>query len=365
MPTDIIAPKKKKSLANKEIGWVSQKDLLLFTQHLSIMLGTGSTLSEALRVLQKHRKGKLKEVIENVAYQVNQGKKFSEALSHHPHTFSTLYRNTVSVGERSGKLQENLEYLGNQLEKREELKKKVIGASIYPAIVFFGGILLAIGITVFALPQVSQLFSNFNVELPWSTRTLLKVADLIEVHGKLIAILCAILIPLLTIILRLKRMRPITHWIFLHIPVVNRIIRHFNLAMIGRTLGLLLHSGVTIDESVKICVGSIKNHQYRTLLGKAYTGIKGGESLSHILEAYPKFFPPTDVQIIHVGERSGTLTQSLNHCAVLHEKEVDDLSRNMSSLLEPFLLIFIGVLVGFLALSIIRPLYSITNQLQI
>ncbi|MBT4153435.1 MAG: type II secretion system F family protein [Candidatus Magasanikbacteria bacterium] len=348
----------------KYAGTVSKKQILFFTKNIAVMLEAGSTLPEALDVMSKHVKGKLQFVIMDLAQQVQHGHRFSYSLARHRNIFPNSYINMIEVGESTGRLGENLQRLAHELEKGYELKKKIIGASLYPGIVFIGGITLSFGIAIFILPKVAKLFRNFKVELPWTTRALMGVADFFQDHGSIA--IGGTFFGMIFIYWFLKRafMRPITHWFILHLPVMKSVSLHLNLTLFCRTLSSLLESGVTIDEAIRVCQKSVSNIYFKRFLGSAYTNIKAGDSLTALLETKKKLFPATDVQIIHIGERSGTLSTSLKYCADIHEKEVDNITKNMATILEPILLVLIGIMVGFLALSIITPIYSITSNLK-
>ncbi len=348
----------------KYAGTVSKKQVLFFTKNIAVMLQAGSTLPESLDVMGQYAKGKLKFVIMDLAKQVQHGHRFSYSLARHRNVFPNSYINMIEVGEQSGRLGENLQRLAEELEKNNELKKKVIGAAMYPGIVFIGGIALSFGIAIFILPKVAKLFKNFKVELPWTTRALMGVADFFQQHGPVA--IGGTFFGIIFIYWLLKRgfMQPITHWLILHLPVLKNISLHLNLTLFCRTLSSLLESGVTIDEAIRICQKSVSNIYFKRFLGSAYTNIKAGDSLTALLETKRKLFPATDVQIIHIGERSGTLSTSLKYCADIHEKEVDNITKNMATILEPILLVLIGIMVGFLALSIITPIYSITSNIK-
>lgn len=346
------------------MGTVSSDDILFFTKNLSIMLKAGSTLIEAIDVLREQAKGKFKYILNNVYQEIEKGNRFSEALSAHPSAFSEIYVNILRIGEESGELEKNLEHLANQLSKSRALRKKVVGAMIYPAVVLSGGLLLTFGISMFVLPKVTNLFKNFKVPLPWSTRLLMWVSDFFQQHGILAFSILIGSIIFLSWFLRLKIIRPATHWLFLKIPVVKGVVKNVNLAMFYRTLSILLESGVTIDDGLKICTNTVSNLYYKNFLINAHTQIKAGGKLNVVLKEEPKLFSSTDVQIIRVGEESGTLGDSLGYCSSIHEEEVDNTTKNLATILEPILLLVIGFMVGFLALSIITPIYSITGQIR-
>ncbi|KKQ80267.1 MAG: Type IV pilin [Parcubacteria group bacterium GW2011_GWC2_38_7] len=344
------------------IGGVSKKAVLFFTKNLSIMLKTGSTLSEALRVINKQTKGKFHEILNEIISTIEQGRKFSEALVVHPKVFSNIYVNIVKIGEESGTLDKNLEFLTEQLEKNYKLKKQVIGAMIYPMIILGGTLILGTLISLFVLPKLTKMFKNFRVELPLTTRMLIKFSDFFENHGVLAVTLLIAVIVGLVLFFRIKKVKPYTHKLLLYIPIIGTFSKNYSLAMFYRSLSILLKSGSTIDEGIIICSKTIANVHYKKIIAEIHGKIKTGENLFDLLEKHHKLFPPTDTQIINVGEESGTLDDSLAYVATIREEELNDLSKNLSTMLEPILFIFLGLIVAILALSIITPIYSITQE---
>jgi len=363
----MVAPKINQGFNWKKIlsfGTVSQKDILFFTKNLSVLLKTGSTVAEALTVMKETMGGRLKIILEDICQQIERGQKLSDSLKKYSKVFSETYTSVIRIGEESGQLDKNLEYLAIQLEKNYELRSKVMGALIYPAIVFGGGIILTVGIAIFILPKLSKLFKNFKADLPFTTRVLIKISDFFQAYGLWSIVIALIVIALLFWLLRQKFMRPATHWLILRIPVVKNISAHTNLIMFYRTLAILLQSGLTIDEGIKICASCINNFYYKKFLSFTYTEIKTGESLTNVLHRGKKLFPAIDVQIVSIGEASGTLSDSLHSCSVIHEKEIDSITKNLATIIEPVILLILGFMVGFLALAIINPVYSITGKLR-
>lgn len=359
-------PKKKKSKLQKllYIGTVSVKELLFFTKNLSVMLRAGTTLSEALAVLRDQGKGKLRLILSEVVEQVEGGHPFSESLERYPRTFSEIFVNIVKIGEESGTLEDNLGYIAEQLDKSYQLRKKIIGAMIYPAIVVIGTVVLGLGIVLFVLPKITVLFKGFDIELPLTTRILIWLSDFFQAHGWGSAIGMIVAVIFIIWLLRRKFVKPVTHWLILQFPIIRNISIHANLASFCRTMSILLQSGVTIDEGIKICSRTVSNYHYKVFLAKTYEKVKAGDALAGSLAVKKRMFSGTDIQIIKVGEESGSLSDSLQYCASIHEREVDSITKNLSNVLEPLLLITVGLMVGFLALSIITPIYSITGSVR-
>ncbi|MFH0779400.1 MAG: type II secretion system F family protein [Parcubacteria group bacterium] len=359
--TKNITASTKKPRKQIYIGGVSQKSVLFFTKNLSILLKAGSTLSESLEVMREQTKGKLQQILFEINEKVQRGLNFSDALAGYPKVFSIIYVNMIKIGEQSGTLEMNLEQLAKQLEAQYKLRKKIVGAMVYPSIIFSGTILIGGGVVLFVLPKITRLFKNFRVELPLSTRMLIAVSDFFQNYGVFAFIIIIAAIVGLTLLLRGKFIKPYTHWLILKMPIINNIARHYNLSMFYRSLNTLLKSGVTIDEGINICSETAGNEQYKIFLKDTYSKVKSGSSLCDIFKSKRLLFPLTDCQIISVGEESGTLADSLAYCAALHDDALDDITKNLSNILEPVLFVIIGLMVGVLALAVITPIYSITK----
>ena len=326
------------------------------------MLRTGSTLSEALKVIKKLSKSKFHDILDEITTKVEKGINFSDALSAHPKVFSQIYINIVKIGEESGTLDKNLSYLAEQLEKSHKLKKQMIGAMIYPMIILGGTFILGTVLSIFVLPKLTRMFKNFKVELPLTTRILIKFSDFMDQYGLYFFFGMIVFFIFFMWFVRLKKVKPFTHVLLLKIPVIKTFSLNYNLSMFYRSLSILLVSGTTIDEALTICSKTVNNVTYQNFILHLHKKVKGGEDLYSLLVKKPKLFPPTDTQIINVGEESGTLSESLAYTAEIREEELNDLTKNLSTILEPLLFIFLGVIVAILALSIITPIYSITQQ---
>ncbi|PSO44201.1 MAG: hypothetical protein BRC22_02840 [Parcubacteria group bacterium QH_9_35_7] len=347
---------------NINILGVSNKEILFFTKNLSVMLQAGSTLTESLKVIKEQVSGRLNRIVNTVHKRVSRGYQFSEALSEYPKVFSPTYISILKVGEKTGSLGKNLQYLVKQLEKTHSLKKKIFSALLYPSIVLLAGVSVSIGIIVYVLPKVTRLFKNFKVDLPWSTKLLIGISDLFQNYGVIMGISLVMVIIFFFWLVKQDFSKPVTHWLILKIPVIKNISKHFNLNMFFRTLSVLLKSGVTIDEGLRICEKSVTNTYYKRFLRQAYDDIERGGNLTDSMKKREDLFPPTNIQIISVGEDFGTLADALKYCSEIHEEELDDITKNLSDILEPVLMIIIGLMVGFLAVSIITPIYSITGS---
>lgn len=304
-------------------------------------------------------------VLDIVIADVSNGQNLSTSLSKFNKSFGDFAINIISFGESSGILAENLEYLAEELKKRHNLRKKIISAFIYPVIITFATLGITGFLMVYLFPKITPIFASINMELPGSTKTLIFISDFIRYYG-LLSIGILILIFIATVVL--VKTVPIVHFyfdkIFLKFPVVSNIMQDYNLANSTRTLGLLLKSGVTLSDALPITAKTTQNLVYRNEFMNLGKIVNRGESISVYMRKDHTLFPDVLTQVIAVGERSGKLSDSLVYLSDMYEAEVEDFTKNISGLVEPVLMIIMGLLVGFVAVSIITPIYGITQHLS-
>lgn len=342
---------------------LSQTEKLLLTKYLSVLLLSGLPIDEAIDILLQQAKGPLKQILQTLHDAVRSGNTLTSGLQQYPHVFSNVFTSLVEAGESSGMLQKNLEHLALQMQKEHELRKKITGALMYPSIVMMSALVISVGIVVFVLPNITSLFASLNVPLPWTTRVLLWVAKLFSEHGFLLAVGAAASVVALMIIRSIRAFHPVTHWILLHVPVIGSIVRNTNLARITRLLGTLLQSGMPISTALTVTISIIKNVRYRKLFSNLLVMLSQGRTIAHGLANADYLVPPIALRLIRVGEETGTLGDMLIYLSNFYEQEVDDATKNATTLLEPLMIIFIGLMVGVLAFSIISPIYSAVGSI--
>lgn len=366
MPQKRKIKKKNKGfkLSQITLGKVSTVTKLLFVKHLSIMLKSGMSLSDAFNVLIDQSKGKFKKILEKIRDKTNAGFSLHESLADFPKTFSPIFINLIRAGESSGTLEQNLGQLAIQMEKNYNLKKKIKAAMLYPMIILIFVFIVGLGTIFFILPKLVPLFKGLHTKLPWTTNILVKIGEFFHQYGAWPILILFLAIIFLIWLLKRKFMRPLTHWIILHLPIFKKISRDLNLSRFTRTMGSLLKSGLTIDESLLITSKVVSNYYFQLSLKEAAETIKQGEPLGKILSKWPFLYSKLCIRMIEVGEKTGSLDDTLLYLANFFEAEVDDLTKNLSNILEPVLLIFIGLAVAFLALSIITPIYQITGSIK-
>ncbi|MEK7649941.1 MAG: type II secretion system F family protein [Patescibacteria group bacterium] len=335
----------------------------LFAKHLAVMLKSGLTLTEALAITRDSARGSFRDVLADVMRAVETGRPLSQAFGDHQQVFGGLFIEATYAGERSGTLPENLENIAQELEREKELAGKIKGALMYPSVVLVAAGILAMGVSFFVLPKITPLFEGLRTELPLATRALISFSHFVRDYGYIFFGSLIGIILLLVWMARQKFSHPLTHLLMLRIPIVGGMVRSANIARFVRTLGMLLKSGVNVDEAIEIAHDSISNYYYRLALARVARDVAKGSKLSLSLAQEAHLFPPIVTRMVKVGEESGKFEETLFYLASFYEAEVDTSTKTLSVALEPILLLFIGLLVGGLALAIITPIYEITGNI--
>jgi len=339
-------------------------DKMMFTKHLSIMIRVGITLTESLSILMSQlSKSSSRKMFENILNMVRSGQTLSASLSQYEDVFSEIYVNMVAIGEESGTLSEVLKYLDVQLEKEYELRKKVISAFIYPAVIIGITVLLMLGIVIFIMPKITDIFESFEVTLPLPTRVLIGMSDILVHKPHFVIIGGLVSAFLIFIILKSKFIQPFFHRIVLRLPVFGTLLKNVNLARFARTMHSLMAAGVPITRSLQITGGMFTNTLYRNAILESYAKVEQGGQLGESFKGNETLFPQLLTRMLVVGEKTGSLEETTEHLAMLYERNVDSITRNLTTLLEPFLLIFMAGMVGGVAISIILPIYQLPNLL--
>lgn len=373
-PIKYIMLKKKKSKKIKEkkkfleqeifIGGVKLVQKEVFARHLSIMLKSGLNIIEALEIAVDSTAGGFKKVLLGVSNTVRSGYTLSDSLARYPKVFSSLFISAVFAGETSGTLGESLKGIADQLEKEKKLSSKIKGAMLYPLIILVAALMVGMAMAFWVLPKIIPLFKGLKVELPLTTQLLIKFSAFIEQYGTHFLISSVIFIFFAAWLLRQNFVKPFTHFLILKIPIVKKISINSNLARFCDSLAVLLKSGMNLDESLKISKNMVDNYYYKKSIEKTGEEISKGSKLSSDLSQYKKLYPLMVIKMVRVGEESGNLAETLKYLGDFYEAEVDNDVKTISVIIEPVLLIFIGLGVGFLALSIITPIYNITGGLK-
>ena len=339
---------------------------IFFIDHLRVMIQAGLSVVEALEVLRKEiQNKKLAGIIAEIKIGVEEGKQLSEVLALHPRVFPPIYVKMIESGEISGQLIESLTQIVTQMKKSQTLSSSIRGAMIYPSIIIvaMGGI--GIMMVTVVLPKLMTMFNEFDAELPLATRILISITDFFSNPINLILITVGSIGLIIFFISGLKKspsFKKNIHNINLHLPIAGKIIKKINLARFSLTLSSLLKSGISIVDAVDITAETCSNVLYRSHLHQAAEKIKSGIPLSEILDEKPNLFPPMVVEMVMVGERSGEVDGLLNELANFYGDEVDKTMKNFSTIIEPVIILILGVAVAGMAMAVIMPMYSLTES---
>ena len=353
-----------KSLLSVSFGGAKMVDRIMFAKNLSAMLHAGLPLSRALSVLERQMAGGTwTPILKKISDNLSRGESLSASLSSFPKTFSPLFVSMVGAGEESGSLTESLAVVGEELENSYEFRKKVRGAMMYPAIILCVMIAIAILMLVYVIPRLTLTFKEFNTELPLSTRAIIETSDFFaRYYGFIIFGILAIVAAIYAFSKTIMG-KHILGRIALGFPIIGTIVEEINSARTARTLASLLSAGVPVVTAVKITAGVVQNIHYRDMLSKTADEIQRGASLESLFAPRTELYPPFVGEMIGVGEETGTLSKTLLEVALFYENEVGQKTKDMSTVIEPLLMVLIGIGVGFFALAMISPIYSLTNTI--
>ncbi len=350
------------SLTN--FGTVSTNEKILFGKNLSSMLEAGLPLSRAIEVIgRQSRNKKYKFVMSNLNDSIKSGDTLSGAMAKFPSVFSKLFISMVRAGEESGDLVGALGVVSSQMEKTNDLKKKIKGAMIYPGVIITAMTGIGIFMLVFIVPTLTKTFVELNVDLPKSTQFIIDVSDAFRENTFFLISLLILFFVLLIAGFKTSRGKRIMDWVFLHMPLVSGLVKETNSARTARTLSSLIKSGVPYISAVDITQEVIQNSYYKAVLKKAGKNVELGLPVAKIFEENQKLYPVFVSEMIAVGEETGELGQMLMKVASYYENEVEAKTKNMSTIVEPFLMIVVGAAVGFFALSMISPMYSLVENI--
>lgn len=344
---------------------ISLSDKLMFTRNLSVMISSGLPLSRAIKnIAIQTKKKRFASILNEVFDQIQAGSSFADSLVKYPGIFDELFINMIRVGESSGNLEEVLNILALQLEKEHELMSKVKGAMTYPVVVLVAMVGIGVLMLTYILPKLTSVFTDMNVDLPASTKFIIALSDALRNHAILVGAGTVFLVFFLKIFLMTAVGKKAIGFLAINIPTIKNIVIKVNCSRFARIYSSLLRSGVSTVESLKIISRTLTNYYYQDAVKDSIVKIQKGIALSEIIAEYPRIFPVLMTQMIQVGEETGKTETVLLKLAEFYEDEVAQISKNMSSIIEPVLMIFIGGAVGFFAVSMLQPMYSIMDNIK-
>ena len=345
---------------------LSIKDQTFFIKRLSFLIRANVPILEGLHMVAEQAPSRQqKRVLESVIADIAEGQSLSKSLGRFPNIFGDFAINIIKVGESSGILSQNLEYLADELKKKDALNRKIVGASVYPAVIGAATLAITIFLMVYLFPKITPVFTSLHMALPLSTRIVMAASNMLLHYG--IYLLAALVIAIVATGVahhRFTRVRYAFDYALLRAPIIGSVAQSYCLANGARTLGLLLKSGITLSIAVPLTADTMRNLIYKDAYRELGDAVTRGEKISTYFAAHRELFPAIMNQMVSVGERSGNLSATLLYLAELYEGEVDDFTKNLSSLVEPVMMVVMGVVVGFIAISIITPIYGITQNLH-
>ncbi|PCI19704.1 hypothetical protein COB64_03260 [Candidatus Wolfebacteria bacterium] len=344
---------------------ISSQEKMDFIKGLSIMLRSGIAIDEALVSLATQTKSKVfRNSIYKVKHRVEMGVSLSEAFNREQNVFGSVYIGLLKAGEASGTLVENLSFLADWLERNHNLHQEIRAAMFYPKFVLVTTFLLGGGLSVFILPRLIPLFQQLRVELPLATQLLLSFSLFIEKYWYAVLVGIILLIIGLRFISRYKPVRRVFHLLHLKTPFIGGLMTDYQLALVSQLFFTLFKSGLSINESLEITGEAVTNIRYQDSIEKIRQRVLKGTTLSYAMSEYPKLYPKNMIHIIANGEESGTLDDSFLYLTEFYSKEVSNKVKKLPIIIEPILLIVIAIVVGFVALSIITPIYELTRGIR-
>jgi len=361
-------PAARKSKSVGGIGRIRVKEITQFTRQLSTLQDAGLPILRSLRILEQQQKpGMLRMVLRNVADDIEGGATLSEAMAGQPKAFDRLYCNMVAAGETGGVLDTILQRLADFMERAQRLKRKVVGAMIYPIVVIAFAVGIVAGIMIVVVPKFAEIFADFGTNLPGVTQFLINVSNWF-VHGRPPGWVVVFLSPVAIFgLLKLVRLseagRYAVDWVKLRVPILGTILGKSSIARFTRTLGTLLAAGVPILEAINITRETAGNEVFSRALGEVHDEIREGESFANPLRA-ARICDSIVINMIDVGEETGDLDKMLMKIADNYDEEVETLVDGLVSLLEPVMIVVLGAIVGFIVVALFLPLVTLINAVS-
>ncbi len=342
---------------------IKQKDLVVFSRQLSVMISATVPIIQALKNIAKQVKNsKFRNILNDVAYDVDGGMKLSDALKKHK-IFDNFFVNMVATGETSGKLDEVLEYLADEIEKSYDLQSKIKGAMMYPAFIISGMILVAIAMMIFIIPNLVDIIEEAGQELPLPTRILIAFSDfLTHKYVYLIIIIAIVFGSIYYFTKKTESGKKFINLLKLRVPIFGRLWQNIYVVRFSGSLSSLISAGVPLTNALRITAEVIDNYYYKKLIDETIRKVEDGYSMADTFSK-SNIFPTMVIQMIRTGEKTGRLNVVLDRIESFYSREAKNMVDNLTSLLEPIIMVVIGIGVAFVVAAVLMPMYSMTNAM--
>ena len=345
-------------------GKVSLADKIMFCRNLGVMIKAGISIPRALKILSRQTKSrKFSRVLLEISDEITKGNNLSDCLARHPDIFSELFSSMVKVGEEAGTLEESLNVLTKQMEKSYELKSKVKGALAYPIVILCAMAGIGVLMLIMVVPRIAETFAELGVELPFTTRIVIAMGTFAAAYWFLLPIIFfAVYFVFFKLIPKIQAGKLVLDTLSLKMPGISGLIKKSNSASAIRTLSSLISSGVPIVRSLELVSSASGNLLYRQALKEITEDVKKGAKLSDGFSKHQNIFSLLIVQMTEVGEETGETGEILGKLADFYEEEVANAAKTLSTIIEPILMIVIGIVVGFFVISMVQPMYGMMNN---
>ncbi len=344
------------------ISPITAKDLVIFSRQFSVMISANVPVVESLLILVDQTNNiSLKNMLSEVAFEVDGGAFLSDAFAKRPKIFTNFFVNIVRSGESSGKLDEVLDYLADEMEKGYDMVSKIKGAMIYPVFIMVGLIAVSIVLMIYVIPNLTTILTETDMELPFSTRIVIATSDFLKSYIILILLAFVGLVFLIRMYLKTYNGKRNLDIVKLRMPIFGTLFKYIYLMRFTRSLSTLLKGGVTITRALEITAEVVGNTIYRELILETLESINDGNPLATVLENsdyVPKMVP----QMIAVGEKTGKIDTVLDRITTFYDREASNMLDNLSKLMEPLIMVIMGVGVGIMVAAVIMPMYNMANQ---
>ncbi|MGB4834237.1 MAG: type II secretion system F family protein [Candidatus Moraniibacteriota bacterium] len=342
----------------------SQKELMVIFRQLATLIEAHVPVVTSLKTISEQSENHfLRAVLHEMEDDIEDGMSFSESLEKHPTVFDAMTINLIRSGEVSGNLQRSIEFVANNIEKNYHLTSKVRGALFYPAFVLAVAGVIAFIVVTFILPKITLLIKDLNVPVPWYTTVLINLGDFMNAYWW--AVLIALIAVAVTVYYYFRSESGKREWdiIVLHLPVFKTLAKNVYITRLADNLAALMAGGIPVVRALMITSDVIGNTVYAQIMLKAAEEVKTGGAMSGVFRHFPAEIPPIVAQMVKIGEETGTMSHVLEGIGKFYDQEVEVMTRNLTSLIEPILIVFLGIGVGILTVGVLMPIYNIAGQM--